>query len=216
MIKGVAFDFDGVLVESGTLKADAMAKLFEPFGKEVQKKAVDHHIQYGGISRFEKIPYYYKNYLNQTLSEKETQTICEQFSKLVVEGVIKCPQVVGVDSFLRENKLPLFIISGTPDQELKHIVEERGMASHFQEVYGSPTKKPVWLRSILKKFDWEAENLLFIGDALSDYEAAMEVKVPFIGRISDPLVTFENLAEIAFVLDDLNPLPKCIEELNQL
>ncbi len=40
-IKTVFFDFDGVLVDSVNIKTKAFAKLFDPYGQEIEAKVVD-------------------------------------------------------------------------------------------------------------------------------------------------------------------------------
>ena len=63
------FDFDGVLCECMDVKTEAFAQLFEPFGDEVVEKVINHHVKYGGISRYKKIKYYYNEYLNKDISK---------------------------------------------------------------------------------------------------------------------------------------------------
>ena len=68
--QAILLDFDGVLAESMNIKTEAFAQLFEPFGDEIVKKVVKHHIKHGGISRYKKIKYYYETYLNTSISYK--------------------------------------------------------------------------------------------------------------------------------------------------
>lgn len=214
MIRGVAFDFDGVLVESGNIKTEAFAQMFRPFGAEIEKKVVAHHLEHGGISRYKKVRYYYETYLQRSISQAEVDQICEQFSQLVVQKVIQAPLVQGIENFLQQNQLPLFIISGTPEQELKEIVQQRQMQKYFQRVYGSPQLKEIWLQTILDDYQWLPHELVFIGDSQSDYHSAHKVGVHFIGRISDPAIHFEGLPQVAFVLSDLTSLPSCLQKLS--
>ena len=52
------------------------------------------------------------------------------------------------------------------------------------DVLGSPTTKGQWVKEII--INRYAQNeVVFIGDALSDYRAATENCIKFIGRISD-------------------------------
>ena len=48
MIRGIAFDFDGVLVESVDVKTKAYARLFEEYGEGVVSRVVDYHLTNGG------------------------------------------------------------------------------------------------------------------------------------------------------------------------
>ena len=62
MIKGIIFDFDGVIVESVNIKTIAFKKIYKKYGNEIVNKVVDHHLSNGGMSRFEKFNYYHKNF----------------------------------------------------------------------------------------------------------------------------------------------------------
>ncbi len=44
MIRAIAFDFDGVLVESVDVKTRAYAYLFKEYGQDVVSKVVDYHM----------------------------------------------------------------------------------------------------------------------------------------------------------------------------
>ena len=55
------FDFDGVIVDSIAIKEKAFVSLFENYGSEIQKKVAAHHLNNGGITRLDKIKYYFQN-----------------------------------------------------------------------------------------------------------------------------------------------------------
>ena len=53
----IIFDFDGVITDSVNIKKEAFAELYSKYGSRIQKKVVNHHLEHGGISRFDKIKY---------------------------------------------------------------------------------------------------------------------------------------------------------------
>ena len=55
MIKTIFFDFDGVLAESVQVKSQAYYDLYLPYGEETAGKVLQHHIDNGGVSRYEKL-----------------------------------------------------------------------------------------------------------------------------------------------------------------
>jgi HAD superfamily hydrolase (TIGR01549 family) len=184
MIRAIAFDFDGVLAESVDVKTYAYTHLFEGEGKEKIEKIREYHLENGGISRFEKFKYIYENILCRPLSEEEFHSLCERFSQLVVDEVVASPWVEGAREFLQENKggYVFFIISGTPHEELVDIVRSRGMDDFFQEVLGSPGSKEKLLREVMQRHKLEPDQVVFVGDAETDWSAARELKIPFIWR----------------------------------
>ena len=103
-IRAIAFDFDGVLVESVDIKTGAYALLFKEEDDESVRQIVDFHLKKGGISRFEKIRKIYNDILHRPLSETHYRELCTQFSNLVVEEVVVAPWVNGAKEFLIQNE----------------------------------------------------------------------------------------------------------------
>lgn len=184
MIKAIIFDFDGVLVESVNVKTRAFARMFEDKGIEVVNKVIDFHLKNGGLSRVHKFKYYYQEILKCSLSENKLNELCNTFSQLVIDEVIKSPYVNGAKEYLDEFyfKLDFFVASGTPEDELKEIVMCRGMDMYFKGVYGSPARKGDIARMVLLQNGYDLDEVVFIGDSITDLNGAQESGVRFIGR----------------------------------
>ena len=131
----------------------------------------------------EKIKVFNGEWLGENVTEEKVQELAAEFSSLVVDGVVNAPEVKGAKDFLdTSEEYEKFIITGTPTIEIKPILKRRNMDSYFIESYGSPEKKGHWVKHILKKQNLVANECVFIGDALADYEAAKENNVTFILR----------------------------------
>ena len=148
MIRAIAFDFDGVLVESVEVKTRAFARLFNTEGPDAVRKILDYHLENGGVSRFEKFKTIYRSILKRPLSEEQFRSLCERFSELVVDEVVAASWVDGAEEWLirHQGRYPLFVISGTPQEELQEIITRRGMAKFFTSVLGAPRTKGLLLR----------------------------------------------------------------------
>ena len=188
MLKAIIFDFDGVIAESVSVKTEAFAEIYRPYGKEVVNKVVTHHLANGGVSRFEKFRIYHGDYLGVQLDKGQLVELAERFSDLVLNKVILAPYVPGAFEFIRDNfrKYGFFISSGTPQPEMKEIVRRRGIEDYFFEVHGAPESKSKHVRKILKKHNYTNYEAVFIGDAMTDCEAANENRIHFIARIAHP------------------------------
>lgn len=182
--KNIFFDFDGVIAESVDVKTKAFYKLYEPYGKKIAKKVVDHHMAHGGISRFEKFRIYHEYFLNKKIDETEVNNLAEQFSDLVVDGVVNAPEVIGAKKFIEKynNQCRYWIITGTPTNEMIDIVRKRGILDYFEEICGSPTKKDIWSEYIIEKYNLFRDKIVFLGDAKSDMDAAKHSGIDFILR----------------------------------
>lgn len=187
VVKTIFFDFDGVIADSVDVKTKAFYKLYLPYGKSIAQRAVKHHQANGGMSRFEKFKLYHKKYLNIELDQNGIEKLSQQFSNLVLDGVIKAKDVPGIRQFLENyfNRLQFYIITGTPTDEMKIIVKKRRLDKFFKGIYGSPKKKNFWTNYIIKSGNLIRDEIIFLGDAMSDYNAAKSANIHFALREYD-------------------------------
>ncbi|ABB73734.1 HAD family hydrolase [Nitrosospira multiformis] len=205
--QAIIFDFDGVVVESGEIKTQAFANLYQEYGEEVMVEVAKYHVLNGGMSRYQKFRYFQEMLLEKPpLTAEEERQLDQRFSELVVEAVIASAPVPGAAELIQREagRIPLFVASGTPETELNTIVVRRGLESYFTAVRGSPTPKQKLIADILTTHRLLPERVLMIGDALIDYQSAMVNNVAFIGRVrpgdQNPFPAHVD------VLPDLSPL----------
>ncbi len=212
MIKAIIFDFDGVILESADIKTEAFRQLFEPrFPKEVDQ-IVDYHKKNMGISRFVKFKHIYKTFAQKVLHREEETQLGDEFSKIVYDQVLETPMVTGADEFLRENhkKYSIFIASGTPEAELHDIVKRRHLTRYFLEVFGSPQEKEDIIKHIMKKYGFQKSEIIFVGDAESDFRAASATGVHFVAKIKKGSSDF---AQCKNRISDLSQLNEAVNQL---
>ena len=135
----ILLDFDGVVVESVEIKTRAFRELFARYPEHLEEIVALHEAN-AGVSRYEKFRVIYRELLRQPCDETCMRQLGARFSSLVMEAVIRCPLVRGAQEFLEQfgARYALFLISGTPQNELREIVRRRELAAHFHEVYGAP------------------------------------------------------------------------------
>lgn len=210
-IRAIIFDFDGVIAESVSVKTDAFAELYRPYGKLIVGKVIAHHIKNGGMSRFEKFNIYHSEFLNTPITEEKVKKLADKFSQIVFKKVIDAPYVDGAYDFLNDNylKYDLFISSGTPQKEINLICKKKNIHHLFKEILGSPQKKEEHVKAIMDKYSYSAEEVIFVGDAESDRKAAHKNDIYFIGRLNDGVdLSFEK-----YKIKDLRGLENIIKEI---
>lgn len=178
------FDFDGVIVDSLGIKTEAFGQLFSRYGKDISGKVKEYHRNNGGVSRYDKFKYYYKNLLGEDIDKAIINRLDKDYSKLVIKKVIAAPYIRGALVFIKmlnKAKKNCFVISGTPQKELCYILKRKGIAQLFKDAVGSPAGKTDNLRKLIYKNKIKPKDAVFFGDAKSDYSAAKENKIAFIG-----------------------------------
>lgn len=186
--KAVFFDFDGVIVDSMGIKTEAFARLFRPFGEEIERQVLAYHIENGGYCRFVKFRYALEDLMGLPPDEEALQKLGRRFSRMVVEQVVQAPVIAGAMETLKELKsqnVPTFVISGTPQKELEAIVDARKLSPFFDEVFGSPREKEGVIRELVGRLRLSPSDCLMVGDAMSDYRAAHATGVGFLGIVPE-------------------------------
>ena len=183
VISQIIFDCDGVILDSVNIKTNTFAILFEQYGEDVVTAVVKYHLNNGGLSRYEKFRYYFKELLNQELTNSVTEELDHKFNDLSFQSIIKAPFIPGAFEFISQNykRWSFYVASGTPEKELKQIFNKRGLTKYFKGIFGSPAHKNNLVENIVKETQVSPEHILMIGDSSSDQEAADFTGISFLG-----------------------------------
>ena len=121
---------------------------------------------------------------NEEISEKNIKKYIKKFADFVKSEVVNSSWVLGVEKYLRENKYDqtFYIITGTPEEEIKEILILLRLNNTFTHVSGSPKKKGHAIEEIIRTHNLKVENCLMIGDSLEDLKAADDNNISFLLR----------------------------------
>lgn len=200
--KAIVLDFDGVIVESNDIKNNAFSEMFN--GYPQYEQIMSYHRSHNHVCRQDKFRHILGTLLKQNFTEADITEMADRFSGLTRRQIIDCPAVEGAEDFLTHfsKQFPLYVASATPADELKAIVEARGLARHFKTLYGAPMDKAAMFQDILQNERISPKELLFIGDSKEDHDVAARLGLGFIGRKSGShwdglfLRLFNDLSEI--------------------
>ena len=182
-LKAIIFDFDGVLVESVGIKTEAFRELFKEY-PEYLKAIVKLHLEHGGLSRFKKFAMIYEKILKINITKKESHRLGKLFSRYVFKKIIECSLVEGALNLLKRyhKKIDMFIVSGTPQSEIKAIVKHKGLKKYFKEILGSPKSKKELIAYLIKKYGYPCNLVILVGDSKEDFEGASCNGIRYIAR----------------------------------
>jgi phosphoglycolate phosphatase-like HAD superfamily hydrolase len=202
-ISVVFFDFDGVILESADIKTNAFIELYRSYPEKLDR-IVEYHLANQGISRFTKFEWVSRTLFGRELTAEESNELGRKFSDIVFEKVLKAPFVSGALDllcFLGESNIDAYVASGTPESELRSIVSERGIEKYFRGVFGTPATKEFIVRDIMFKREIPASQILFVGDANTDYVAAKAAGTYFIARDTPEAAEFWKAEGVPAVKD---------------
>lgn len=209
-IKNIFFDFDGVILDSVDCKTRAFEDMYMQYGQEIANQVKKYHLENGGVSRFEKFRYWHKKHLEVEITNEQLNNLSEEFSSRVVDQVVRSGEIKGSLDFIKKNyqKYRFWIITGTPTTEMNQVADKIGITPYFIGIYGSPEKKKHWVDHLLKKHQLHPNETLFLGDAITDFEAAQYGKLHFVLR--------EAPYNIDLFKDIQTPRFKTFEDLNNI
>ncbi len=175
--KQVIFDCDGVILDSNDIKSNAFVRSLVDEDKGLVKQFIAYHKKNGGVSRFKKFEYFFKNIKSQKKYKNSLNNALDKYAKLSYEGLLNSTEVKGVRSILvllNDLNIESFVVSGGEQNEVRAVLKSKNLDQYFKEIYGSPITKEEHLLTI------RPTKSLYFGDAKSDYIAAKKFGMDFI------------------------------------
>ncbi len=172
MIKVAAFDFDGTLADSVDFCLSVFDNVFERYMGTLapEREAI---YQCFGMNELGVIRHFMGD--NALVAEAEAY-----FYKLHRELHKKlCPDLYGgcrdLLDFLQMSQIPMTILTGRSETTCGISLEQLGLNKYFVNIQtGSPERndKAAQLLNLLNIFELQPEELIYVGDAVSDAESA--------------------------------------------
>lgn len=193
--KTILWDFDGVILDSMKIKGDGFVELFKNYDGKKVKLFEEYHYANGGISRFEKIRYFFNNILEENISEEAVQKFADLFANIIEKKIYDKSNLIEetlkfiIDNYKNYN---FHIVSGAEHNELNLLCKNFMLDNYFISINGSPIKKEVLIKNILEMYGYEKHETILIGDAINDYDAAINNGIKFYGFNNIALKSYEN------------------------
>lgn len=175
------FDCDGVLLNSNPIKTEAFRQVASVYGTEAVDALVDYHRRHGGVSRFRKIAYLFETILDRSAEPGEAERVLDDFAAICRREVLVCAEAPGLRDLLvaLSEGCSRLVVSGAEENELRWVLEARGLAPLFDAIHGSPAAKPAILADARRR-GLLSEPGVFVGDSLTDYQAATQAGLDFV------------------------------------
>lgn len=217
VIAGVAFDFDGTLVQSNEIKRQTYYHVAQEancpveivdcvLGAETQGDR--HHVITLIAAEMEQ-----RNLLPAGENTAQcSQGLIARYSDLCETRIAACPELPGASEALKELDnlgLKLFLNSATPLNYLNKILPHRSFAGHISAVYGGPATKVENLKAITRNLGCSHSEVLVVGDGEDDLRAARQSGCQFVGVLggkgdfaADEIPTISDLRQLVPLVAD--------------
>ncbi len=184
MIRNLLFDFDGVIMDSNPIRTAGFRELFRNFPCEQVDELIHYHEYNGGIPRFDKIRYFYREILGRHISEEMVHEYAGKFSAIMKRELVNEKYLIDETiAFIRQNRsrYHVHVVSGSEEKELQWLCRQLEIDRLFISINGSPTLKPQRVREVMEVHRCLREETVMIGDSINDREAAWENGIAFYG-----------------------------------
>jgi phosphoglycolate phosphatase-like HAD superfamily hydrolase len=202
-LRCVAFDFDGTLVDSNAIKRGAYFEVLSrvPGSREVLERVLREH---PGADRFGVLGTAHRA-LAQRPGLPDLDRLVAAYSSLCEERVSSCPALPGALAAVEAlaARYALYVASATPEDALERIVALRGWRGFFRGVFGGPRSKLENLERLAHREQLLPEQVLYVGDARRDREAAAAFGCLFLGCGAPPRGLPVSLSALAPLVDEI-------------
>jgi phosphoglycolate phosphatase-like HAD superfamily hydrolase len=205
----IIFDFDGVILDSTPLKHQAFFKLYAGEDPKKLEEMARHDRIHGGVTRRVKIAHFEKNLFGRSGDKDSVEELALRYRDIVFDAVMATRFIPGAKELLEKGlgKIDMHLVSGTPLDELSVIVEGRGLNKYFKSLQGGPVLKPEAFANIMGKHGYEPARTLAVGDAMTEYDVALSLGIPFLAIGVDGDHVFPDEA---IRVPDLMPAPEML------
>lgn len=176
------FDCDGVILDSNRIKTEAFRNAVSEESPQLVEKFVQFHQENGGVSRYIKFQYFYKDMMGLNDYGLQVEEALQRYASEIESGLLICSEVDGVIEvlkYLNNYGIPCFVISGGDEAELNEVFQKRRLNEYFTGIFGSPSTKVQNLDKI-EACEGIKKPSIFFGDSKSDLEAAENHGIDFI------------------------------------
>jgi len=212
-IDTIIFDFDGVIIDSMSIKESGFRHIFSAYDEIAVEKLVQFHHQQGGLNRREKIRYFFDVILaNSAISESvNVEHLLNSFSEYIMLKQRNMKYFnLDLISWIkaRPKDLKLFIVSGADEEEVIELTRFSGIYDSFKEILGAPTAKDANIQKLLNKYNLNPDRTIMIGDSINDFTGSFVNNIWFMGYNNRDLKK-----SCRYYLDSINDIDHLLEKI---
>ncbi|TPV55122.1 HAD family hydrolase [Aestuariibacter sp. GS-14] len=177
----IAFDCDGIILDSNKVKTNAFYNATVTFSKEAAIAIRDYHVANGGISRFKKFEWVINQYLSHLDFNDTYNKLLDNYAAEVAQGLSTCkvnPSLPLLKAHTPHAKW--MVVSGGAQSELRELFKERKLDHLFPNgIFGSPDSKDIIFERELSNSNISGKAL-FIGDSKYDFQSSTNAGLDFV------------------------------------
>ena len=177
MIKGIIFDFDGVIVDTETKKFSDLRGIMRKKGYSISNDIFPDFVG--------KKTFFFLNEKFPDISKKDFEDIMNKRRKLQHEQIGKNKLIAGIENllyFLKKNNIKIGIATGSGKEFVEKILEINKIKDFFDflvtgEDFSSSKPDPECFLKAIEKIKLPKEEIIIIEDSIAGITAAKSIDV---------------------------------------
>lgn len=162
--KIILWDFDGVIIDSNEIREYGFNQVLKEYSIKQKQDLISFHRLNGGLSRYVKFRYFFKEILKKPISESEVNILANQFSLIMRERLADTSLIIPetikyIEELFNLNK-EMHIVSGSDNNELIELCSKINVDNFFKTINGSPTPKNELVSKIITKYNLRLSSWL--------------------------------------------------------
>lgn len=198
--KIILWDFDGVIINSNSVREAGFRDVLSEYPKEQVEKLIDYHNINGGLSRYVKFRYFFEEIRKESITDDMVLVLAQKFSIIMKELLVNPDLLISpVVEFIKEQYnlgKKMHIVSGSDGNELRELCKSLRLDHFFISINGSPTPKTSLVKNIIENGYLSLSEYCLIGDAINDYDASKDNSIKFFGYNNLKLKNLDSYFEI--------------------
>ncbi|PDT00304.1 hypothetical protein CO666_31235 [Rhizobium chutanense] len=184
--ESIIYDFDGVILDTVATKIDAFLYVYRTEEQSKINEVRAYAEANGGMSRYEKFRYFESVIFKRSLSTTRLDQLCSEYRAAVEREVASARFIGGALNAITtlQGSVTQHVVSAAPEDELDEALVNRGIKGCFKSIAGAPKYKLSEFRRILHEDGVEPQRILAVGDSLAEYNAALELEIPFLAIVA--------------------------------
>ncbi|MFA5908682.1 MAG: HAD family hydrolase [Vicinamibacterales bacterium] len=184
MIRCVAFDFDGTLVDSNRIKQELFFEVAAAFSGSVS--AMGDVLRETRGDRFE----IFRRFIERSPellipnAADPAAALAAEYTRRCECAIAVCATIPGAERLLdglRSQRVMAAVVSATPTVPLESVIARRGWQPRFAYVLGDAADKAVSLRQLAAKAGLGPHEIVMVGDRQVDKAGAASFGCAFVG-----------------------------------
>jgi len=221
MIRCVAFDFDGTLVDSNAIKRRTFFDLVEHIdtGERAVTRVLDElrpGDRYAVTREVARLLVEQGSGPTGVSAVEWGACLAEDYTRRCETAVSSCREIPGASAaltWLAAEGIDCYVNSATPEGALRTIVKRRSLDARFRQVLGGPASKSENLDRIRADAGVSANAILMVGDGEEDRSAAASFGCRFAGVA--PIDRSRFAIEPEVCMQDLTALPRVVTRMRE-